>query len=502
MKLVILLLVSVTILSSNLFSQAIPMQISYQGVLKDAAGNVLNGDFTITFRIYNDAVGGSALWNENQSVSVANGLFNIQLGSVTPITTVPFDRIQFLGITVGTGSELSPRTLLSPTPYSFMSMDILDNAITTNKLQNGAVTVDKIAPGITDGQVLTTVSGNVLWQTSTSGVFTLPYSGNVSSTSPAFALTNVGTGPALYGLNNNSAALFGQTIGGVGVVGQSSTGIAVGGETASGIGVQGKHSGIGNLGELGTYVAGVHAVAYGNARGVFAQATSGTGVHGESFGGYGIYGESSSNDGVFGQHSTSGNFGRLGSSTEGVFGKHNSSGNWGQLGTGLDGVRGFSTSATGVHGTITSGSGSGVYGENTNTGNNGYLGGTAGVYGYGSSGAAVYSEGDLVVTGAYRGNIGSNNGAPFPRPAYNSGWIAMGQVDRRVLNHGLGGNPDDYFVYMCFKTAPPPAGLGIHQVYYGQEIVWRELTNSSIAVERHANSSGTQDIRVQIWVIR
>jgi len=215
MKLVILLLVSVTILSSNLFSQAIPMQISYQGVLKDAAGNVLNGDFTITFRIYNDAVGGSALWNENQSVSVANGLFNIQLGSVTPITTVPFDRIQFLGITVGTGSELSPRTLLSPTPYSFMSMDILDNAITTNKLQNGAVTVDKIAPGITDGQVLTTVSGNVLWQTSTSGVFTLPYSGNVSSTSPAFALTNVGTGPALYGLNNNSAALFGQTIGGV-----------------------------------------------------------------------------------------------------------------------------------------------------------------------------------------------------------------------------------------------------------------------------------------------
>ena len=124
------------------------------------------------------------------------------------------------------------------------------------------------------------------------------------------------------------------------------------------------------------------------------------------------------------------------------------------------------------------------------------------MYGYGSSGAAVYSEGDLVVTGAYRGNIGSNNGAPFPRPAYNSGWITMGQNDRRVFTHGLGGNPDDYFVYMCFKSAPPPAGLGIHQVYYGQEIVWRELTNSSIAVERHANSSGTQDIRVQTWVIR
>lgn len=501
MKRSILILFLLALLSNALFSQAIPKQISYQGVLKDAAGNVLNGDFNMTFRIYNDASSGTALWTENQTVAAANGLFNVQLGSVSPITTVPFDRIHFLGITVGTASELSPRALLSPAPYSFMAMDILDNRVTTNKLHNGAVTVDKITPGTTNGQVLTTVSGNVLWQSFTGG-FTLPYTGYVSSTSPGFSLTNAGTGPALYGLNNNSAALFGQTIGGVGVVGQSGSGIAVGGETVSGIGVHGKHSGIGNIGELGTYAAGVHAVAYENARGVFAQANGGTGVHGQSIGGYGIYGESSGNDGVFGQHSTSGNFGRLGSSTEGAFGKYSSSNNWGQLGTSLDGVRGFSTNAYGVRGTITSGSGSGVYGENTSTSNNGYLGGTAGVYGYSSSGAAVHSEGDLVVTGAYRGNIGANNGAPFPRPAYNSGWITMAQSDRRVLTHGLGGNPDDYFVYMCFKSTPPPAGIGIHQVYYGQEIVWKELTDSSIAIERHANSSGTQDVRIQIWVIK
>src|SRR3989339_2127282 len=144
MKLVILLLVSVTILSSNLFSQAIPKQISYQGVLKDASGNVLTGDFVMTFKIYNDPSGGSALWTEIQTVSVASGLFSIQLGGINPITTVPFDRIHFLGITVGTESELSPRTLLSPSPYSFMSINILDSTITTSKIVDGAVTGLKI----------------------------------------------------------------------------------------------------------------------------------------------------------------------------------------------------------------------------------------------------------------------------------------------------------------------------------------------------------------------
>ena len=144
MKFTIFMLALVTLLSGNIFSQVIPKQISYQGILKDASGNVLTGDFTITFKIYNDPTGGTPLWTEIQAVSVASGLFSLQLGSITPITTVPFDRIHFLGITVGTESELAPRTLLSPSPYSFMSMNVLDNIITTSKIQDGAVTGLKI----------------------------------------------------------------------------------------------------------------------------------------------------------------------------------------------------------------------------------------------------------------------------------------------------------------------------------------------------------------------
>lgn len=144
MKRTIFLLAMLVLLTGQAFGQAIPKQISYQGVLKDASGNILNGDFSMTFKIYNEPTGSTQLWTETQTVSVANGLFSVQLGSINPITTVPFDRIHFLGITVGTESELAPRTLLSPSPYSFMSMNVLDSVITASKIQDGAVTGLKI----------------------------------------------------------------------------------------------------------------------------------------------------------------------------------------------------------------------------------------------------------------------------------------------------------------------------------------------------------------------
>lgn len=130
MKKIFLLLVITVITSLNVFGQAIPKQIDYQGVLKSSAGVIVpDGNYPITFKIYNDPTGGTALWTEAQVVSVANGIFSAHLGSITPITTVPFDRIHFLGITIGADPELLPRTMLTPTPYSFMSLNVMDNTV-------------------------------------------------------------------------------------------------------------------------------------------------------------------------------------------------------------------------------------------------------------------------------------------------------------------------------------------------------------------------------------
>ena len=201
MKRTLLLLSLICFLSINLFGQAIPKQFDYQGVLKDASGTALNGDYGLTFRIYNEPTGGTALWSEIQVVNVNNGLFNAHLGSNTPISGVPFDRVHFLGIQIGTEAELTPRTMLTPSPYSFMSMDIMDEAVTTTKIHDDAVTGAKIG----SSQVVKSLNGIKDDVTLVAGTnITLTPSGNNITINAAGGggggtVTQVNTGAGLTG---------------------------------------------------------------------------------------------------------------------------------------------------------------------------------------------------------------------------------------------------------------------------------------------------------------
>ena len=65
---------------------AVPQEINYQGYLTDAGGNPLNDRVEMTFRMYNAPSGGSLLWWEGPSaVTVTEGVFNVVLGSSSPI---------------------------------------------------------------------------------------------------------------------------------------------------------------------------------------------------------------------------------------------------------------------------------------------------------------------------------------------------------------------------------------------------------------------------------
>lgn len=199
MKRILFLLTLTGFLSVNVFGQAIPKQINYQGILKEGSA-LLDGNYPFTFRIYNDPTGGSALWTESQTITVENGLFSAHLGSVTPIAGVPFNRVHFLGITIGTGSELAPRTMLTPSAYSFMSMDIMDNAVSTIKLQDAAVTSSKIG----SNQVVKSINGLKDDVTFVAGTnITLTPSGNNITINAAGggggSVTQVNTGPGLTG---------------------------------------------------------------------------------------------------------------------------------------------------------------------------------------------------------------------------------------------------------------------------------------------------------------
>jgi hypothetical protein len=100
---------------------AVPRLINYQGKLTDpATGNpVPDGSYDLTFAIYDTATGGTPQWTETQTaVQLKNGLFNVKLGAVAPITDVPAGGNCWLQVTVGT-TPIAPRIQLTSTPYAY-----------------------------------------------------------------------------------------------------------------------------------------------------------------------------------------------------------------------------------------------------------------------------------------------------------------------------------------------------------------------------------------------
>jgi hypothetical protein len=116
----ILLTLITFILLIGATSAEVPSSMNYQGYLADDDGNpVVDDTYDVVFRIYDET--NAELWQESHQVSTVDGLFSVRLGSNgSPLNADIFDHSEcWLGITVGTDPEISPRTQLSTVPYSF-----------------------------------------------------------------------------------------------------------------------------------------------------------------------------------------------------------------------------------------------------------------------------------------------------------------------------------------------------------------------------------------------
>lgn len=82
----------------------------------------MSGQYTIAFNLYDQPVGGSPLWSETHyKVGVINGMINVFLGSITPLTNVDFGQTRHLGITIyadnnpnNPAPEMVPRQMIIP----------------------------------------------------------------------------------------------------------------------------------------------------------------------------------------------------------------------------------------------------------------------------------------------------------------------------------------------------------------------------------------------------
>ena len=138
--------ITVFILSAQLSWSQIPETISYQGILTDGSSIVVpDGSYNLMFVLYDSETNGSAVWMETHlGVAISKGVFNVILGSVNSLSSVEFDQQYWLGITVGAGPEMTPRTRLTASSYSLNSRSVADGAVTEDKIAGNAVTSEKI----------------------------------------------------------------------------------------------------------------------------------------------------------------------------------------------------------------------------------------------------------------------------------------------------------------------------------------------------------------------
>ena len=99
----------------------VPKLLHYQGYLQGVDGTpihcpsaddcVVDAGIAVTFQLYPSQEAEKSFWSEtHDAVAVHEGVFNLTLGSVTPLETADFDTdAMYLGITINGGDELEPR---------------------------------------------------------------------------------------------------------------------------------------------------------------------------------------------------------------------------------------------------------------------------------------------------------------------------------------------------------------------------------------------------------
>ncbi|RAP33231.1 hypothetical protein DID75_02880 [Candidatus Marinamargulisbacteria bacterium SCGC AG-410-N11] len=113
---------------------AIPKQISYQGKVTNASGTPVNDTTNMKFTIYVDNI---EKWSESydgksgrKKIKIKNGFFNVNLGSINPISPEIFlGKNAQLGIQIGEDEEITPRVRFLSSPYAISALSAQNSVL-------------------------------------------------------------------------------------------------------------------------------------------------------------------------------------------------------------------------------------------------------------------------------------------------------------------------------------------------------------------------------------
>ncbi len=378
----------------GILNAQVPGQINFQGKLTDTLGNpVANDNYDMEFALYDTDSGETALWSEQQSVWVADGIYNVVLGQpYNELTVDLFSTPLYLGVKVGTDEEMMPRQILTSVPFALKAGSTSAGAITSIMLADGAALAEILDNAGSGSQLdADKLDGQDASYFAPSSHVHNEY-GDIKGVIAGTGLDGGGTSGDV-----SLAVEIPFSLSGSGIVGSS---IILGRFSDSemvGTGVRGEHA-AGPYGYLGGSFEGVFGYsdngigvkgASNGGQGIFGSSWNSFGVEGLSGHGVGVKGTSGSGDGVVGEAFTEDKSGVYGFSDIGIGVTGRSDSNHGVTGwtdaTEKSGVYGHSTFGTGVYGETSGVQGAGVWGKSTSAA-------SAGVFGENTSGIAVNGE--------------------------------------------------------------------------------------------------------------
>jgi len=136
-------------------ASAVPVVLSQQGRLMDAAGYPLEGDHTLSFVLYDDA--GASLWSESIPATLTDGFYTVALGATNPLraSALTSDSVA-LGLSVDGGAELAPLLPLTSTAFALKAEEAaIADAVRVlpahehagEQLRSGTVAVERLPVG-------------------------------------------------------------------------------------------------------------------------------------------------------------------------------------------------------------------------------------------------------------------------------------------------------------------------------------------------------------------